>query len=72
MDDAICRGVDIELFFPESGKGSTARKAKAVCFQCPVIADCAQWAIADPSLAGVLGGFTERERRAIRADRRNR
>jgi len=68
MDDALCRQVDAELFFPE--KNGSMRKAKAVCHACPVIAECGAWALADSSLSGVLGGMSDRERIRIRRQRR--
>ena len=63
---AACRRpeVDPELFFPE--RGGTARPAKRICQQCPVQADCLQYAIVTRQQFGVWGGLSERERRRLR------
>lgn len=62
MQDAACRGVDPELFFPPQG-GSVAAP-KAVCTECPVRVECFDYGASERF--GVWGGATERERRRIR------
>jgi WhiB family redox-sensing transcriptional regulator len=75
---AICRDEDPELFFPV-GTGDPALKqiaeAKTVCRRCPVASECLAWALDSGQDAGVWGGMSEDERRALkrrntRADRR--
>ncbi|MFJ6440233.1 WhiB family transcriptional regulator [Streptomyces sp. NPDC091649] len=39
MSDAVCAGVDPELWFPE-GSGSSTRTAQRICAGCPVLAEC--------------------------------
>ncbi len=57
----------------EAACGHSQREALQVCGRCPVLADCREWAIADPSLShGVLGGMSARARRAARLVRRRR
>ena len=68
MDDALCREVDSDLFFPERDEGPSLRRAKAICRQCPVIQECLEWAVADPSLSGVLGGTSSRQRMQLRKE----
>jgi WhiB family redox-sensing transcriptional regulator len=69
MDDAYCRGIDPELFYPERGE-STA-EAKAVCRGCAVRAQCLEYALTSPlEKFGVWGGLSERERRRLRRRRR--
>lgn len=68
-DEAACRRVDPDLFFPISATGpalSQIDKAKQVCFTCPVRVSCLEWALDQGGLAGVWGGTTEGERRTIR------
>ena len=70
---AICVGADPELFFPAADGGPAQVEqetaAKAVCANCPVLAECREWALATlPD--GVAGGLTERERRQVRLARR--
>jgi WhiB family redox-sensing transcriptional regulator len=68
-DQAACREVDPELFFP-IGHGPAAQAqivdAKAVCARCPVVQECLAWALETGQDAGVWGGLTEEERRELR------
>lgn len=66
---ALCRDEDPELFFPV-GTGGPAlaqiAEAKAVCRRCPVISECLTWALETGQDAGVWGGMSEDERRALK------
>lgn len=42
-----------------------AEEAKTICRQCPVIEQCAAWALATRQNHGIYGGFDGNERRAI-------
>jgi WhiB family redox-sensing transcriptional regulator len=67
-DRAVCRVEDPDLFFPVSSAGPALRQlhqAKAVCGRCPVAVDCLIWALSTGQQAGVWGGLSEDERRAI-------
>ena len=66
-DEALCRQVDPELFFPETGGSS--RAAKQICAGCPVRAECLDWAIAHDQRYGVWGGLTVSERTQLRRRR---
>jgi WhiB family redox-sensing transcriptional regulator len=74
--DALCRGVDTNLFFPAGELGEEpvlhAETAKAVCFRCPVREECLEYALVTDQPFGVWGGTTEAERRSIRRRRRRR
>lgn len=70
--DAACVGKDPELFFPytrgDSSKLQT-RIAKNICQECPVIAECLDWAMhAHPMPYGIWGGTDENERAQIRKE----
>ncbi len=67
---AACRGIDVEIFFPESDDDAEAEGAKAVCEVCPVRQACLEHALAHREREGVWGGATERERRRILRQRR--
>jgi WhiB family redox-sensing transcriptional regulator len=72
-DYAACRDTDPELFFPAGTAGPAlvqAEQAKLVCAACPVRRPCLDWAMASGQEAGVWGGTTEEERRALRSQRR--
>jgi WhiB family redox-sensing transcriptional regulator len=73
-----CRTADPNLFFhPQNERGAARimrdRAAKAICAQCPVRIECADYAIRAHEPYGVWGGLTEEEREAIyrRLDSRN-
>lgn len=66
---ALCRDEDPELFFPIAATGPGAvqvQEAKAVCRRCSVVQDCLAWALESEQDAGVWGGTSEEERRALR------
>jgi WhiB family redox-sensing transcriptional regulator len=70
--EGACRGEDTDLFFhPEGERGPSrlARElaAKAVCFRCPVISQCAAHALTCREPYGVWGGVSESERECIQA-----
>ncbi len=68
---AACRGIDVEIFFPESDDDVEAEAAaKAVCESCPVRQACLEHALAHREREGIWGGATERERRRILRQRR--
>ena len=67
--DAACRDSDPELFFPIGNIGPALAQiedAKQICQICPVMTDCLQWALETGQEAGVWGGASEDERRAMR------
>jgi WhiB family redox-sensing transcriptional regulator len=69
---AVCRDEDPELFFPIGNTGPALmqiEEAKAVCRRCPVMSECLAWALESGQDAGVWGGLSEDERRALK--RRN-
>src|SRR6478736_3887197 len=71
-DRAACLDADPELFFPIGNTGPAIlqiEEAKAVCRTCPVIDTCLKWALETGQDAGVWGGLSEDERRALK--RRN-
>ena len=67
--EAACREVDPELFFPIGNSGPALlqiEEAKQVCRRCSVLDDCLRWAIDSGQDAGVWGGLSEDERRALK------
>lgn len=70
---ARCKDEDPELFFPIGTTGPAAvqiERARSVCLQCEVRAECLEWAMITGQDAGVWGGLSEEERRALRRARR--
>ncbi|GAA4672419.1 MULTISPECIES: WhiB family transcriptional regulator [Amycolatopsis] len=69
VHDAACREESPELFFPVGTSGPALRqtaRAKAVCAGCPVRSECLEWALESGQDAGVWGGLSEDERRAVK------
>ena len=61
-----------DTFFPIGNTGPALiqiDEAKAVCRRCPVVDECLRWALESGQDAGVWGGLSEDERRALK--RRN-
>ena len=72
-DQAACRDVDADLFFPAGNTGAAVghiKAAKAVCRRCPVQAACLRFALETHQEAGVWGGQDEDERRKLRRRQR--
>jgi WhiB family redox-sensing transcriptional regulator len=63
-----CRGLDVNLFFPEIGVSRIQMtNVKAVCARCVVASSCLDYAVSqsdDPE--GIWGGTSPRERRELR------
>ena len=71
-DQAACRHADPDLFFPVGTSGPALRQideAKRICQACPARTPCLAWALDHNVAAGVWGGTTEEERRALREAR---
>ncbi len=72
-DDAGCRDVDVNLFFPIGTNGAATRQtnlAKSICGDCAVREFCLEFALRTNQDNGIWGGHTEEERRVIRRSRR--
>jgi WhiB family transcriptional regulator, redox-sensing transcriptional regulator len=73
MDQAACKGMATERFFPETGEGRKAAEAKAICATCQVQAPCRELAVrgADSvdSDFGVFGATVPTERSHLRPSR---
>lgn len=67
QDDALCAQTDPDAFHPE--KGGSTEAAKKVCAACDVREACLQYALSlERNPAGIWGGTSVRERRAMRRD----
>lgn len=66
---AACRGSDVN-FFPGRGDHLGVAACRAICAGCPVRDDCLAEALETASLIGIWGGTSEKERRALRRQRR--
>jgi len=66
---AACLGEEPELFFPIGNTGLALpqiEEATAVCRRCEVVETCLEWAMEFGQDAGVWGGLSEDERRALK------
>jgi len=66
----LCRGVDSAMFFHPDGERGRARaqremRAKEMCRQCPVVAQCRAHALAVGEPYGIWGGLSESERELL-------
>src|SRR5258708_1911805 len=72
---AACRDEDPELFFPVGHSGPAliqVEQAKSVCRRCSATEACLRWALESGQDAGVWGGMSEVERRAVKRAVKNR
>ncbi len=68
-DEAACRDMDPDLFFPIGTTGPALDQieaAKGICRACPVRHFCLEYALSTNQEAGVWGGTSEDERRKLR------
>jgi WhiB family redox-sensing transcriptional regulator len=69
QDYAACRGTDRDAFYPPRGSTS-GDAAKRVCAICLVRTECLEDALERNDKHGIWGGLSEKERRALQAQRR--
>jgi hypothetical protein len=66
--DAACRGTGGALpFFPT--RNVDTQPARECCAGCPVVHECLDYALADPTLQGIWAGTSEDQRDRIRRKR---
>jgi WhiB family redox-sensing transcriptional regulator len=68
-DRSACLDEDPELFFPIGNTGPALdqiEEAKLICHRCEVVETCLSWAIEFRQDAGVWGGLSADERRALK------
>jgi WhiB family redox-sensing transcriptional regulator len=63
---------DPNLWSPLINHEEEAEKAKAICYQCPVMLTCQRWALDRKETHGVWGGLSEGDRQAIWTGRSTR
>lgn len=63
-DEAVCRQIDPEIFYPENTRSAETTIAKRICGSCPVQWHCLQWAL-HHERHGVWGGMTPFERMRV-------
>lgn len=63
-----CTKADPELFFVFDSQTDLVAAAKGLCSQCPVKAECLQWALGH-NVDGIWGGTTKTERDAMKRRR---
>lgn len=66
--DAACLEHPELTWFPDKGETAVTREAVAVCGRCLVRAECLQFALEVPDMAGIWGGTSARQRAALRRE----
>ena len=69
MDDAACASVGGDFWYPEVSKNGAINAAIRICQQCPVKAECLDYALDRNERIGIWGGTTVNERKAMRRER---
>ena len=62
VEEASCRGIDGDMFYPELYTNEIVAAAKRVCSLCPVKDECLEHAMVNREIFGIWGGTTELER----------
>ena len=62
-EEAACRGMDTNHFFPEKGSTQTVIEAKSVCATCRVQQKCLDFALTNHIMQGVWGGKSPSQRK---------
>jgi len=63
----LCAQTDPEIFFPHPSDRAGIAAAKEICNQCPFIELCLKYALSEPSIQGIWGGTTQRQRETLRS-----
>jgi WhiB family redox-sensing transcriptional regulator len=66
--DAACAGADPDIFFPGAGFRDTASLALKYCAQCPVTAQCLDYAVTNSMKTGIWGGMGPDQRKQYKRD----
>jgi len=66
MEQALCAQVDPDLFYADKSDWSMTIKAKLVCRECPVRAQCLSYALENNEVFGVWGGMSPTQRKDLR------
>jgi WhiB family redox-sensing transcriptional regulator len=73
MDQAACKGMPTDRFFPATGEGRKASEAKAICAGCQVQDSCRDFALrgadSQDTDHGIFGGTIPTERSHLRPNR---
>lgn len=70
---ALCTQLHSEMYFPDGQAihNEVSLAVKALCKQCPYLAECLEWAVVNRE-DGIWGGTNNAERAAIRGGKRSR
>lgn len=67
---AACRGMNVDVFYPERGDFIAVNKAKAICATCPVSQACLEDVLQVNDDEGIRGGLSARQRRDMKSANR--
>jgi len=65
MRDAACKDMPTDWWFPDRGGDYT--RAKIICHTCSVRIDCLNYSLTLPTVVGIWGGLSGRERREFKS-----
>lgn len=64
FEKAACKGMDVNLFFPERGK-PVPDIVRETCAGCPVQQECLKYGLSQSLQIGIFGGMSGRQRDTI-------
>ena len=68
MKEAECLGLAPEIMLPHRRDTLAIEYAKSICRSCVVIDECLEATLSDTEQTGIMGGMTNNERKAYRAE----
>lgn len=63
--NSACKNEDTNTFYPAPGDVELLRRAKSICKECAVRAECLEFALENGERFGIWGGKSARERMLI-------
>lgn len=61
-----CADIDPDIFFPHPADKEGLQVAKDICNSCQFVDPCFAYAVKEPSLQGIWGATTQRQRESFR------
>ncbi|SKD93945.1 transcriptional regulator [Mycobacteroides abscessus subsp. massiliense] len=70
QDQAACKGMPTDWWFPEQGASRECKRAKAICHNCPVRTQCLEYAVSHQEQWGLWGELSLKDRRRWNQERK--
>jgi WhiB family redox-sensing transcriptional regulator len=65
-DKAVCKDMDVNIFFPDINDRETVAQAKTLCKSCPIALQCFNYALENSINHGIFGGIGAKTRGEVK------